>query len=76
MKKQVKETREQWDDVPAKVVGRRRSGVGGWSNVTILQQRVNEQKVGRASWPKGVFRFHSHEEADAWLIQNIHFPKK
>ena len=76
MKKVVKETREQWDDVPAKVVGRRRSGVGGWSRATILQQRINDMMPGKTGWPKGVFRFHSHEEADAWWMKNIHFRTK
>jgi len=76
MNPKVKETREQWDDVPAKVVGRRRNAAGGWRNADVLQCRVNEAIRGRTTWPKGVFRFQSHSEADAWWIQKIHFLTK
>lgn len=72
----VRETREQWDDVPAKVVGRRHNSRGGWKHADVLQRRINEGMQGKTRWPKGVFRFESFEEADAWWIQNIHFLTK
>jgi hypothetical protein len=73
--KRIRETSEQWDDVPAKVVGRRHAAAGGWSNADVLQQRVNQSSAGRARWPKGVYRFTTFEEADAWWIQNTTYPK-
>lgn len=76
MRKIFKETTAQWDEVPAKVVGRRMAGVGGWRNADVLHQRINESQHEKAGWPKGVVRFLSHEEADAWWTQNIHFRTK
>jgi hypothetical protein len=73
MERKVNETTEQWDDVPAKVVGRRRRGATGWRQATVLQDNANAAMVGRTSWPKGVFRFRTFDEADAWWIQNIQF---
>jgi len=76
MKKKIKETRAQWDDVPAKVVGRRFSGAGGWNNATILQERINRGLPGKSGWPRGVVRFKSFEEADDRWMKNIHFRTK
>ena len=72
----IRETTEQWDDVPpgAKVVGRRRPrrdtkpGYG-------IQQLANELSSGRLQWPKGVFRFKTHEEADAWWTERVTIKK-
>ena len=73
--KLVRETTEQWDDVPSKVVGRRSSKSRGWIDATLLQERANEGMAGRTSWPKGVVRFRSFEEADAWWIQQMKYRK-
>ncbi len=75
MQDRVRETAEQWDDVPAKVVGRRRSAAPGWKGATILQDRVNEGIRGRTWWPKGVVRFSSFKEADEWWIHQTRFRK-
>ena len=72
----IRETTEQWDDLPpgAKVVGRRRTcrdtkpGYG-------IQQLANELSSGRLQWPKGVFRFKTHEEADAWWTERVTIKK-
>lgn len=61
----VRETREQWDDVPAKVVGRRKPGpINLERGAAFLRwgQDVNLRLRGR---PKGVFRYRSFEESDA-----------
>jgi hypothetical protein len=76
MKNIVRETKEQWDDVPAKVVGRRRPPSGGWSDVNILQHRINDSLRTGSGWPKGVYRFKSFEEADEWQRKMIIFPAK
>ncbi len=75
MTMKVRETSEQWDDVPRKVVGRRKVAIGGWENASKLQDLANKMNRGRTTWPRGVYRFRSFEEADAWWIQNIHFRK-
>ncbi|HMP72847.1 MAG TPA: hypothetical protein PKE55_06235 [Kiritimatiellia bacterium] len=76
MNSKIKDTQAQWDDVPGKVVGRRRLASGGWEQATILQHRVNEALKGSAGWPRGVVRFSSFEEADAWWIQKTSFRKR
>ena len=70
----MRETKEQWDDLPpdAKVVGKRRAPRGGHG----LQRLANEMGQGLVTWPKGVFRFRSHEEADAWWIDQMQVPKQ
>ena len=73
MDKRIRETSEQWDDVPRKVVGRRLPAAGGWRDATVLQERVNQSMIGVTRWPKGVHRFRSFKEADDWWIQNIQF---
>ena len=67
----VRETLAQWDDVPAKVIGRRRTPVVRETADYGLQTLVNElhQSGAQVSWPKGIFRFKTHAEADAWWIR-------
>lgn len=67
----VRETTEQWDDVPTKVVGRRRMPGPHDPPDYRLQDLANSMHSGRVRWPKGVFRFRTHEEADAWWIKSM-----
>ncbi len=65
MKRAVRETSEQWDDVPAKVVGRRRKGpVNLELGEGFLRMGAD---AGRRipHRPKGVVRYTSHEEAES-----------
>ncbi len=73
----MRETKEQWDDLPpgAKVVGKRRPSQGHEVG-DGLQRLANEMGQGLVSWPKGVFRFKSHEEADAWWIDQMQVRKR
>ncbi len=55
-----------------KTVGRRvpSSGAG-------LQKTLNQVLTGqkRGVCPRGVYRFHSHEEADAWTLKMLNHKK-
>lgn len=48
----------------------RRQGDNVLRDVEILQKTLNELR-GCGLIPKGVYRFHSHEEADEWMIRQI-----
>jgi hypothetical protein len=68
----LRETTAQWDELPpgAKVVGRRRVNRDTQPGYGI-QQLSNELSSGRLLWPKGVFRFKTHEEADRWWTETV-----
>lgn len=61
----VRETREQWDDVPAKVVGRRKPGVVNLERGAAFLRWGADANIRLRGRPKGVFRYRSFEEADA-----------
>jgi hypothetical protein len=65
------------DDPAGKTVGRRRRPINPLAAADGLQEFINEQfkESGHRLTPRGVFRFHSHEEADAWMRNSIR-PKK
>ena len=48
-----------------KIVTRRRPGEDALRDSAILQRTLNALR-GNALVPRGVYRFASHEEADAW----------
>jgi hypothetical protein len=53
------------EGTPGKVVGRR-------SPVDYDRLAANARAVmPRLPFPKGVYRFHTHEEADEWINQHI-----
>jgi hypothetical protein len=56
-----------------KVVGRRLSPRDAFEYGMRLQKAGGElmRTFGKARIPKGVFRFHSHEEADAWMMKYL-----
>lgn len=68
MDNRVRETNEQWDDVPAKVVGRRHPASRGWVDADGFQKLVNGLAQGQFALPGGVFKFRSFEEADQWIL--------
>ncbi len=57
-------------ELPVKRISRRREGDDVVRDVGILQRTMNRLRGG-ALVPKGVYRFESHEEADAWMMQQI-----
>jgi hypothetical protein len=40
-----------------------------------LEKTAWRQALGEVHIPKGVFRFHTHEEADEWLWKMITLPR-
>src|SRR5437867_12358250 len=56
------------DRTVMKVVGRRRRARVDVETFDVMQKTVNVMRAGRGLVPKGVFRFKSVDEADAWLI--------
>lgn len=58
------------DALHTKRIPGRRSGDDILRDIEILQQTLNDLR-GCGLIPKGVYRFHSHEEADEWMIRQI-----
>jgi hypothetical protein len=54
-----------------KVVGRRKPARVDVGSFDSMQKMVNALRAGRGLVPKGVYRFHTFEEADAWLIRTM-----
>lgn len=54
--------------LPMKVVSRRTRKEDPLLDAAILQRTMNRLRGG-ALIPKGVYRFHSHEEADQWMLR-------
>ena len=56
-----------------KVVGRRGAPRDAFEYGMGLQRAGAEltRTFGRPRFPRGVFRFHSHEEADAWMMKYL-----
>jgi len=56
------------EETPGKTVGRRRVKSGFNYGMQVQESGAALQKaLGVHFIPKGVYRFHSHEEADEWL---------
>ena len=66
------------EDAPGKVVGRRRPPA---DNLAMTDaQRIENARAWKRTFrtlpvPKGVYRFHTHEEADQWLWQMLSRPR-
>jgi hypothetical protein len=59
------------EETPGKTVGRRRSPADGFAAGMQLQEAVASFGGRRLGVPKGVYRFHSHEEADEWMTTKL-----
>ena len=57
------------EETPDKVVGRRR----GIRATPAIQETANSllKAFGHGLVPKGVFRFHTHEEAHEWMLKML-----
>lgn len=57
------DTKEQWDDLPenTRVVGKRTPPTDALTASDGLQRLANDLAGGRVTWPKGVWRFRTHE---------------
>lgn len=54
-----------------KVVGRKGRVQAGLLRADAMQRLANELRKGKPFMPKGVFRFKSFEEADAWKLKML-----
>ncbi len=70
MQDRVRETSEQWDEVPAKVVGRSRKSPVSLAAGAPFLQMGRDWGGNRYGQPRGVFRFASHEEANQWQMNH------
>ncbi|MCH7224699.1 hypothetical protein [Haloferula sp. A504] len=63
------ETPINLEETPGKTVGRRRPPVDALDPQAHLKADAEawRRAFGNGGLPKGVFKFHSHEEADEWL---------
>lgn len=61
------------EETPDKVVGKRRAPRNGFKGALVLQETANDLRkaFGHGFVPKGVFRFHTHEEADEWMMRML-----
>jgi hypothetical protein len=55
------------EETPGKVVGRDTGSVADYDRLV----EASASLMPRLPFPKGVFRFHTHEEADAWMEHHI-----
>jgi hypothetical protein len=55
------------EEHPGKVVGRRTVSLADYDRLVDASQALQ----GRLPFPKGVFRFRTHEEADEWTNQHM-----
>ena len=53
-----------------KRISRRPEGEDVLRDIAILQRTMNRLRGGSLV-PKGIYRFSSHEDADAWMMQQI-----
>jgi hypothetical protein len=58
-------------EVTMKVVGRKGRPKVDIITIDPLQKLANELRKGRPFMPKGVWRFKSYEEADAWKLRML-----
>ena len=61
------------EETPDKIVGKRRVITDAFKAGMALQEMANtlRKSFGHALMPKGVFRFHTHEEADEWMMKML-----
>ena len=61
------------EETIGKTVGRRRPPVDALEAGFVMQATTQALMgaLGHKLVPKGVYRFHSHQEADEWMLKNI-----
>ena len=57
------------EELPMKVVGRKGQARVDALAIDSMQRMANELRRGRPFIPKGVHRFKTFEEADAWTLR-------
>ena len=59
-----------------RIVGRRRAAQPTRENMQAIQRLLLELRGQQPFLPKGVYRFKSHEEADAWQMKMLTRPSR
>ena len=62
------------EETPGKVVGHRRPPADGLSPSNaprVTDAKAWQRALGGLRIPRGVYRFRTHEEADAWLWEKM-----
>jgi hypothetical protein len=59
-----------------KVVGRRREPRPTRENIQAIQKLLLDLRGDQPFLPKGVYRFKTHEEADAWQMKMLTRPSR
>ena len=55
-----------------RIVGRRSGEIAPTlENASLLQTTMRQLRGGRGICPRGVYRFRTFEEADAWMIKMV-----
>ena len=55
-----------------RIVGRRSGEIAPTlENASVLQTTMRQLRGGRGICPRGVYRFRTFEEADAWMIKMV-----
>ncbi|MBL9169782.1 MAG: hypothetical protein JNN07_18730 [Verrucomicrobiales bacterium] len=63
-------------DDSTKVIGRRRPGKGGLDSANGFLKLVISLRGEKPFIPRGVYRFSSHEEKDAWTLKMLTRPTR
>lgn len=59
------------NELPMKIVGRRGPRPGGLEHANRFLHLVINLRGDRPFVPRGVYRFHSHEEKDEWTLRML-----
>jgi hypothetical protein len=63
---------EMKDAAAVRIVGRRSGEIAPTlENASALQTTLRQLRGGRGICPRGVYRFGTFEEADAWMIKMV-----
>lgn len=63
-------------DDPPKTIGRRGASKGGLQAANGFLKLVISLRGGKPFIPRGVYRFSSHEEKDAWTLKMLTRPTR
>jgi hypothetical protein len=63
------------DSLPTKVVGKRQWGKGLAASAPLLRLTLGLRR-DKPFLPRGVYRFHSFQESDEWILKMLTRPRK
>ena len=72
----MKTATRQWAEGTVKVLGRRRPPSGGLTGAAPFLEMVVQLRGDRPFLPKGLHRFRSFEESEAWSVTMMARPRR